>query len=78
MICSGFLVGTGISVRFLHFSHLRCHLSQFGFQGITTGVDFQLPEKGPTGRKNSPGLTGKGKKKLNKVFRNFNNPLSFF
>ena len=32
---------------FSPFSHLRCHLSQFGFQGIATGVDFQLPVDGP-------------------------------
>ena len=57
------VVGTGISepstvpvqqnrVGFLMFSHLRCHLSQFGFQGITTGVDFQLPgQRAVSGRK---------------------------
>ena len=96
MICRGFLVGTGISepstvpvqqkrVRFLMFSHLRCHLSQFGFQGITTGVDFQLPgQRAVSGRKNSPGfdgkttMSGRNKKKLNKVFRNFNNPFLFW
>ena len=94
MICRGFLVGTGISepstvpvqqnrVRFLHFltSDVTCRSS--ASRALRPASISNSLWRDVSGRKNSPGLTGKrqwveGKKKLNKVFRNFNNPLPFF